>query len=175
MGALLDFNASNHIYDNRPLLFSTLYSPNHLPTITLANGLCTLVGRTRRDDNKEKNHNEASQAYKNSIVCYEYKKQGHVKAEYSLLKRQPQKKFFRKKNRSMMSTWEDLDESSIESEEVKEEANFRLIAYANLDNEVKYELEQLHDAYDELVEESNCLSNLDISLFSTLAPKEVRT
>lgn len=75
----------------------------------------------------------------------------------------------------MMSTWEDLDESSIESEEVKEEANFRLIAYANLDNEVKYELEQLHDAYDELVEESNCLSNLDISLFSTLAPKEVRT
>lgn len=59
----------------------------------------------------------------------------------------------------MIAIWEDLDVKSSENDANEdEEPNFYLTADTDSKTELKYDLEELMNSYDELIEESNCLS-----------------
>lgn len=47
------------------------------------------------------------QKEKSSIICYEYKKPRHIKAEFPDLEK-TRKKFFKKKKKGLMATWKTL-------------------------------------------------------------------
>jgi len=69
---------------------------------------------------------------KSSIICYECKKPGHFKSECPDLEKSKDKKnkLFKSKKKSLMSTWEALDDSSFD-EDSEEEANLCLIVDAS--------------------------------------------
>ncbi|KAG4906639.1 hypothetical protein JHK85_056098 [Glycine max] len=69
---------------------------------------------------------------KSSVICYECKKLGHFKSECSDLEKSKdkEKKFFKSKKKSLMSTWEDLDDS-LSNEDNEEEANLCLMTNAS--------------------------------------------
>ena len=100
---------------------------------------------------------------KSPIICYECKKPGHIKAECpSLNKEKEKRRFFPKKKRGLMATWEDLDLSTTDDEEeAEEEANLCLMA-----NTVSEEEEDevtncdldLQNAFDELLNNSSILA-----------------
>ena len=96
-----------------------------------------------------------------SVLCYECKKLGHFRSECPDAKR-PERSF---KKKSLLSMWEDLDDSS-EEEEDEEIANLCLMANtaseesdADSDDEVNHDnLESLKSAYHELLLNSTKLS-----------------
>jgi len=88
---------------------------------------------------KSKNSSKFNSLFKRSfhkkeeipIVCYECKKSGHFKSECPNLEKSKdkKKKLFKSIKKSLMSTWEELDNSS-SNEDTEEEANMCLMAYA---------------------------------------------
>ena len=93
---------------------------------------------------------------KSPIICYESKKPGHIKDECpSLNKEKEKKRFFPKKKRGLMATWEDLDLSSADDEEeAEEEANICFMASTYSDeeeDEVTSSDFNLQEAFDELL------------------------
>ncbi|KAG4968037.1 hypothetical protein JHK87_033688 [Glycine soja] len=69
---------------------------------------------------------------KSPIICYKCKKSEHFKSECLDHEKPKDKKnkFFKSKKKSLMSTWEDLDDSSSD-EDSEKETNLCLMAYAS--------------------------------------------
>nr|QCQ81933.1 hypothetical protein [Ammopiptanthus mongolicus] len=94
-----------------------------------------------------------------STICYECRKPGHIRTECPQLKKAPKKL---RKKKSMMATWEDLDESSSESEdEHTESAHICLMADTDSESDevTPSNLSDLQNAFDELLSDSNILSS----------------
>ena len=100
---------------------------------------------------------------KSPIICYECKKPRHIKAECPSLNKEKEKnRFFLKKKRGLMATWEDLDLSSTDyEEEAEEEANLCLMA-STFSEEEKDEVTNsdlnLQEAFDELLNKLSILA-----------------
>ncbi|GAV72621.1 hypothetical protein CFOL_v3_16109 [Cephalotus follicularis] len=92
------------------------------------------------------------------IICYECDKPGHTRPECPKLKKR--KDFF--KNKAMIATWSDSDESSSE-QEIEEVANMALMAIEDeSDHEVttsSLSFNELQCEYDELLNVLNDLNN----------------
>ncbi|KAG4980803.1 hypothetical protein JHK82_034053 [Glycine max] len=85
------------------------------------------------DASKEESDEEDDELKRKSpIICYECKKLGHFKSECPDIEKlkDKKKKFFKSKRKTLMSTWEDLGNSS-SKEESREEANLCLMADAS--------------------------------------------
>ncbi|KAL3019239.1 hypothetical protein AAZX31_05G071900 [Glycine max] len=97
----------------------------------------SLITRKIKKMWKNKNSSRFKSSSKRSVhkkekspdICYECKKLGYFKSECSDLEKleDKKKKFFKSKKKSLMSTWEDLDDSSC-NEDNEEEANLCLMA-----------------------------------------------
>ncbi|KAL5186816.1 hypothetical protein HKD37_05G012586 [Glycine soja] len=97
----------------------------------------SLITRKIKKMWKNKNSSRFKSSSKRSVhkkekspdICYECKKLGYFKSECSDLEKleDKKKKFFKSKKKNLMSTWEDLDDSSC-NEDNEEEANLCLMA-----------------------------------------------
>ena len=78
---------------------------------------------------KEKEEKKEKKKEKKEIICFECKKPGHIKYACPVLIKKMEK--YKKKQKALMATWSDLDESEAESEDMSEdteEANICLMA-----------------------------------------------
>ena len=111
------------------------------------------VGNGKRPQKRNMIKEESNKRENDPIVCYEYKKSGHIKFEFSLLKKQHSKKPNKK---AMVATQSDSDASDDDSYD-DEVANLCFMALD--DSKVNsitcdsnsHSFDELQDAFDELV------------------------
>ena len=95
------------------------------------------------------------------LVCFKYKKSGHIKYDCPLYKSEAK----RRKKKGMMATWSENEDESSKEENEKEVANMCFMAIYELDEvNSNFSDEDIHDAFEELYEDFEKLSLKNISL-----------
>ena len=122
-------------------------------------------GRSRWKNSSKKVLEKRKDKDKSFVLCYECKKPRHFKSEcLELEKSSDKKKHYKNKEKNgLMSTWEDLDNTSFNEDE--ENANLYLMVYTTFEefesdqeDEVNIDdLECLKKAYHELLSNSSIL------------------
>jgi len=84
-----------------------------------------------------------------------------VKTECPSLKKEKKKFYKKNKRKGLLSTWDDSESSSSDEEETSEEAHIALMAKTDRDSEdeseVRKELSELEEAYEDLLKDSQVL------------------
>ena len=118
---------------------------------------------SRRDLSKKESSSHGDKEKleeKRDLVCFKYKKPGHIKYDCPLNKSETKIRM----KKAMMATWSKSEESS-EEEKEKEVANMCFMEIDELDEvNSNFSDEDMHDVFEELYEDFEKLSLKNISL-----------